>query len=393
MSFLRKKIEAKIIWIIDIGTYKIRVAITKYKNKDLDLLWYGEKRSFIIGYSNINESMTTKQICEHIWDGIQKAEINANTKIEEIIINIPFQELFFEFSKVNYIRKNTKTPINKEELNQIIENLKEISLRKAFQNIQKNNSYPKEQLKLIISNISNILLDKKENTKLCWQNPREINISILNIFIPVDKYKFIKSIWNILEKKVVRIIPSEYSIAKLDYNQKDVIILDIGSSHTSIIVKIQNNIIWVKKISVGINDLIKEIQKSYNKTKIDIINSIDEWIYLKEKKEFLEIFKDILIISLEEILWDTLCPHNFFMLWGGSNKFIKKFLEELDLNQTNLKIIQKIWFITPNIEYLSDVNSSKSNLNIYSMMKCALEFIKREKNPIEDSLKEAMWTY
>jgi hypothetical protein len=27
------------------------------------------------------------------------------------------------------------------------------------------------------------------------------------------------------------------------------------------------------------------------------------------------------------------------------------------------------------------------------MMKCALEFIKREKDPVEDSLKEIMWEY
>jgi hypothetical protein len=27
------------------------------------------------------------------------------------------------------------------------------------------------------------------------------------------------------------------------------------------------------------------------------------------------------------------------------------------------------------------------------MMKCALEFIKREKDPVEDSLKEVMWDF
>jgi len=393
MAFTTKKIKSKTVGIIDIWTYKIRVAITKYKNKDLELIGYWEKRSFITEYNSVSDALDTKQTYEHISDAIKKAETDAQTKITEVIINIPFQELFFEFSKVNYIRKDGEKTINAPELDKIITEVKEISLRKAFHNIKATNSYSKEQLKLIISNINTILLDKVENRKLIWESPKEVKISILNIFIPEDKYDFIKSLWNILEKKIIKIIPSEYSISKLDYSEKDVVIIDLWSSHTSVIVKLDNNIVWVKKIAVWINDLIKEIQKNYSKTKIDIINSIDEGIYLKEKRSFLEIFKDVLTISLEEILWNTVCPHNFFLLWWGSNRFIKQFLQEIDFNKENLKMVKKISFLTPNIEYLSDIDSSKSNLNIYSMMKCALEFIKREKDPVEDSLREIMWEF
>jgi hypothetical protein len=78
------------------------------------------------------------------------------------------------------------------------------------------------------------------------------------------------------------------------------------------------------------------------------------------------------------------------MTGGGSNKFVKKFLQESDFNKESLKMVKPISFVSPNIEYLSDIDSSKSNLNIYSMMEGALEFIKREKDPIEDGLKEVM---
>jgi len=386
MNFTTKKIESEIIGIIDIWTYKTRVAITKYKNKDLELIWYWEKRSLITNYNFSN----IKKICDNILDWIKKAEINWNRKIEKIILNIPFRELFFESSKINYIRKNHEKKIDKNELTSITKEIINISLKKAFKNIKENNSYSKEQLKLIISNINNILLDKTKNKKLLWKNPKEINISILNVFIPENKYEFIKSIWNILDKKIIKIIPSEYSISKLDYQEKDIVIIDLWSSHTSVIIKLNNEIVWVKKIAMWMNDLIKDIQKNYNKTKIDIIKSIDEWIFLKEKKDFLKNFKDILIITLEEILWKNICPNYFFMLWWWSNKFIKDFLQKSNFNENNLKILKKISFIKPNIEYLGDINSSKSNLNIYSMMRCAVDFIKREKDPVEDSLKIAM---
>jgi cell division ATPase FtsA len=114
----------------------------------------------------VSDALDTKQTYEHISDAIKKAETDAQTKITEVIINIPFQELFFEFSKVNYIRKDGEKTINAPELDKIITEVKEISLRKAFHNIKATNSYSKEQLKLIISNINTILLDKVENRKL-----------------------------------------------------------------------------------------------------------------------------------------------------------------------------------------------------------------------------------
>jgi anaerobic ribonucleoside-triphosphate reductase len=48
--------------------------------------------------------------------------------------------------------------------------------------------------------------------------------------------------------------------------------------------------------------LIKKIRENYKFTRIQIINKIDEDIFLKEKDEFLEIFKDIIAITLEDIL-------------------------------------------------------------------------------------------
>ena len=61
MAFTTKKIKSKTVGIIDIWTYKIRVAITKYKNKDLELIGYWEKRSFINEYNSVSDALDTKQ--------------------------------------------------------------------------------------------------------------------------------------------------------------------------------------------------------------------------------------------------------------------------------------------------------------------------------------------
>jgi hypothetical protein len=50
------------------------------------------------------------------------------------------------------------------------------------------------------------------------------------------------------------------------------------------------------------NDLIKKIRESYKFTRAEIIKKIDEDVFLTEKSKFLEIFKDIIAITLEDIL-------------------------------------------------------------------------------------------
>ena len=111
MNFTKKKIKPEIIWIIDIWTYKSRTAITKYHNKELELIWYWEKRQDFL--NNYKENLSW--IIKNIEDSIVKAEKNWNIKIKNIVLNIPFEEVFFEVTKINYIRKDTSKKIDDEE--------------------------------------------------------------------------------------------------------------------------------------------------------------------------------------------------------------------------------------------------------------------------------------
>ncbi len=389
MPFTQKKIAPKIIWIIDIWSYKIRVWICKIFNNELNLIWYWEKRQNTDDIV-MHEFVNLEWICENINAAIDKAENDSGTKIHDIIINIPFEEIFFETSKINHIRSNPKVEITKQELTQIMEDVETQALKKHYKHIRSTSGYTKKDIRLIIWGISEIKIDKEKSKKLLKLSPKEINISLLNIFIPEAKYETIQTIWRVLGKNIKKIIPTEFAITKLFKKKQDVVVIDLWSTQTSIIVKKDNKIVWVKKYAFGIDSLIKKIRQNYNRTKIEIIKTIDQNIYELEKKEFLEIFENILVISLEEILWETLCPSDFFMIGWWSNKFLRDYLTHTNLNQYNLKVAKDISFITPTIEYFDNIDSSKSNLNIYAMMMSTLSFIKKEKDPIEESLKNAL---
>lgn len=397
MNFIKQEIKPKIIWIIDIWTYKIRVWICKIINRDVELIWYWEKRQeedFIV----MQEIQNLKWVAENISIAIKKAEKDWNIKVDDVIINIPTTSLFFEFAQINHLRENLLKNIDEKELYEIMTIIESLALKKHYRSINETSWYKKNDLKLLLSNISKITIDKEETKVLIWTNPKEINISFLNIFLAESKYETISYIKKAIWKNIINVIPSEFAITWLFKDIKDIVIIDIWNSHTSIIVKNEDNIIWAKKLAFWINDLIKQIRKNYNIPKNGIIRTIDLDNFLPEKASFLQIFKDILTITLEEILWKKICPNNFFMIWWWANKFIKKFLKETDLNTWELKIIWKVSYINPNIDFLQDnikdnddwIDNAKSNVNIYAMIKTTLDFIKKDKNKIEKILKQVI---
>jgi len=56
------------------------------------------------------------------------------------------------------------------------------------------------------------LLDNLESKKIIGKNPKEINISLLNIFIPESKYEIIRYLSKSIGKNIINIIPSEFAI-------------------------------------------------------------------------------------------------------------------------------------------------------------------------------------
>lgn len=395
MTFNRKEIEAKYIWIIDIWTYKTRVWICKILNRNVELIWYWEKRQDMNDI-DLLEIINLENVCINIWQAINKAEIDAKMKVSDFIINVISPNLFFESSKINFVRENDNI-IDEKEAYDILKDLENQAFRNHYKRIKNSTWYNKSDLKLIISDVLNLTIDDDINAKnIVWTNPKSINLSILNIFITENKFELKNYIWKALKKNITNIIPTEFALLSLFHDKKDVIIIDLWNSHTSIIVKKDNFVLWAKKLSFWINDLIKRIRQNYNLTKIDIINKIEEDNFQLEKIEFLEIFKDVLAISLEDILKNEICPESFFMVWWWANKFIKNYLEETNFNSYNLKMTKSIKFIAPKIDFIDDkitenpewIDSVKSNINIYAMIKTTLDFIKKDKNKIERTLKE-----
>lgn len=391
MSFIKKLIPSKKALIIDVGTYKIKATLCEYKNNEVYLLWYAEKRqdnTHIIG----SEIASIEWVGESIEVAIAKLLKGHNIDPHDMIINIPTSSIISSKKDISYIRTKPDENITLEELDYIIAKAERESLAEAKVEIKNKTGYSEIDMKLITSSIVSMNIDNFKVSNPIWFTGKEINISILNIFIPASRYNILTTIGNYLGKNILSIIPLEFSMQKIlgntDFAYDDVVFVDIGNTKSSLIVQKGWVIEGFDKIDIGISDLVKSIKEKTGETNIEIINKLQkDSEYVEEKKEFLSVWEEWFILTLKEILKTNLVPYKIFLSGWWDNNFVREHIKNIDLNKYSLHSLKPFAFITIDLE--KDLNIigdkkcfDKTSYGIISMMIASREVINYKNNPV-----------
>lgn len=397
MSFTQKHIPAKTLCIIDIGSYKLRACAAKFKNKEIEILAYSEKRQDISFFAN-NECLNLPGLCENVASLIKIIERKLDMRFDDIVINYPFWELFVGSKQINYKRKHAHKKIDSNELIDILSSVEKLCLNHLASSIDKFYGLSQKDVQILLSRVNSISLDGKKHDKIIGQEWENMKISLLNAFIPSLKHKLITQIGSVLGKNIYRILPSEYCISKI-FPQKDIIIADLWATQTTLTLKINSDIVWISKLSIWINDLVSKISKKTKERKAEIIRKLSQDdCYIEEKEDFLSIWWESIWISLSELLSWKVCPKKMYLWGGGSNNdFIKNFVKQHDFRKYDIKMVKDIQLIN---EDLAEVFSSMKNLKIDDIKKIPLDIytllhetntiISREKDIISTCLKQAI---
>jgi len=387
MSFHTKQIQSQKLAIIDIGSYKIRVAICTIKNGDIQLIWYAEKRQDN-RHTKSWEIIDLEWVCEDISIAVQKAQEDADMTVEHIIIGTPFSETYFSAKKINYIRSFPERDIDTKELQEIVSTVQNKAIKTFMRDIEKSVAYKRSDLGLISSQISKIKMDSHVISELTWKKWSNVTLFLSNIFIPKHKSEVLKYIANYLDKEIIKIIPTEFALAHLFEQDSDIVIVDIWNAHTSLIVKKAGNVLGIQKISIGMNDLIKNIASKSDHTNNYIIENIDSAQFIDMQQEFLAVFMSAISLTLEEILGTKVCPHKIFLLWGWANQFLIDAFSEDNLRAHNIKIANNVEIIETKETYFGQMYS-KSKASIISMMIASKDIFADRNKPLAQALKQA----
>jgi len=397
-SFKVNKInQNQIITLVNVWSYKVRVAICSFSFSGVKILGYGEKRQSRLDIVN-NEINNLSGLCETIKEAILKAELKAWEKSKKIVINPFFTNTFYYSKTISYKNSDYNKELWNKDIFKIISNIEEISMSSVSREIENKYWLEKDELNLILTNISSISIDWKKIHSLYRQSWEDIKVKILNTFIPKVNYEIIKNISDYLEKDIFKIIPEEYAIIKLWNKIKSEVFIDIWNSSTSISIKNNDDsLLWALRLDIWIWDLVKDISKNDNRWRSEIIKKLDrDDLFKEEKKNFLIYFSDILIEWLKEILWWNICPEDFILVWGWANNlFIKEYLSQVDFNKMWVKMIWKINFVSASIDEIRKITAVEdilkvSNINIIAQIITTKNIISCENDIMEKALQQSI---
>jgi len=385
--FETKKINRdKIITIVNVWSYKVRAIICSFSSDWIKIVWYWEKRQSRLDVVN-NEINNIHGVSDTIKDAILKAELDNWYSSEEIIINPFFCNTFFYSKNIFHKQKNNSESINHQRLYEIISKVQKIWLNSIRSEMDKNYWLNKDELHLILWNILDISIDWKKEKTLFNKKGEDVNIKILNSFILESDFEIINDIWNYIWKKIIKIIPEEYSVTKIWNENKDIVILNIWNSIVNLSFKTKEWFLLNSiKLNIWIWDLIKDIKKTSNKSRWEIIKKLDrDDLFKDEKREFLSHFTDILTTGLKEILNWNICPESFILIWWwANNSFIKEYISSVDFWSYWLKTIKNIDFLEVSIDNLKKIEWVESILNISNVdlisQVLSTEFILKSEN-------------
>jgi len=318
-------------------------------------------------------------------------------KFKDIIINYPFWELFLGSKTIHHKRKNQHKDISLDELESILASTEKLCLDTLSQECERLYGMGADSMQIILSRVNKLSIDWNTYKKTIGRQGSQIQISLVNAFIPSHKYNLISQIWNVLWKNIYRILPSEYCITKI-FPDKNLLIINIGATQTSVSVKRDWILLWISKTPIWINDLVNKISKSSHLTKAQIIRNLSCWEFEQEKTSFMKIWWDALWMSLWELLWNKTCPKKVYLWWGGANNvFIREYIEDFDFLSYWVRSLWKVEFVT---EEVSPIIAKIKNININDIQNIPLEIyvlleeihniILQEWDVISSSLKKAI---
>ena len=252
----------KIYSALDIGSSFIKLVVGEFFNNKLNILCAvkGETK----GFRN-NQITDSNKLIASINDVLNEASNILNFKITKLIVNIPTDYNDFKIAE-------SKIPINNEE-----EIVTTQDIVKVLQNTSNNELKETEELLATLPIVFQV--DDEETSYPL--NKKGKNLFLKSVLVITDK-KRVYDLAKVLEKCEVQIIDitttglvDYYNFKNKNFNNKNVIIVNIGATTTNISVFSKG--IYINNICLdnGSFDIDKEIAAKYNLRK-------KEATYLKE---------------------------------------------------------------------------------------------------------------
>lgn len=294
---------------VDLGSYRVRTGIFEIDNGEVQLRGQStirqNRKNFLDG------TITDLQwVAKTIERSIIEASVKVDILPEDIILSFSPEVTIFDTITTQYIRSERDAPITMEEIDAMIKKVEHESLERAKDRSRKQYGIIHDDIKLVSSTLTSIMIDSKRVTNPIGFTGGAIRIKVLNVFAPASEFNIVRSILSSLGKRTISVVPTPLLFPKIversDYAYENNGYLDIGHMHTTILIESQNEIQTFETFPFGTKMLLENLTQNYpEKTYLEIENILCQWEWdAKDDTVIRDFFEYVSDIILSVMTWE-----------------------------------------------------------------------------------------
>lgn len=380
---------------VDIWSHRVRTGI--YGIDQWDIVFFS---SSSIRQSRKNISWDSVMDMRWVTETIERSYIQAAQKYDnipdDIILSFSSSGFIVDSVTVQYVRSKEDSVITMQEVDQMIKKIEAESFIRAREKCKQQFGIAHDDIRLVSSTVVNIIIDEKTVTNPIGFPGKNIRLSIVNIFAPASEFNIIRSIISSLGKQPISLIPTPLIFPKLietsQYSEDSACILDIGHSHTTVLLTENNKIISFETFPIGTEMLVDLVTESHpDFSLIQIENLLCEGNHdisiEKEVNQFLEYLLDVISWFLQTQKVKSRQKHIF--CYGG-------FFENINFFHTFSGLFEEVYGKTIQKHRLIDVIEAPENndrMLTYWLALIAQELLLVKKDPIVRILRYVLYNY
>lgn len=382
---------------MDIGSYRVRAGVFEVENWDLKEISYSCVRQNRKNFSH-GSIIDMRWVAKTIEQAILQASQDIPNIPDDIIISFSSSNFLFDSATTKYVRIDPTSTLTMQELDIMIKNVESASYNRAKEKFKLRSGMISDDLRLISSTITSITIDGKKISNPVGFSGWKVILTVLNVFAPASEFNILRSIVSSLGKKAISLIPTPLLFPKIvektEYINEKNCYIDIGYSHTTVMITVDNEIKSFETFSVGsrmLMELIRDVTK--NASLLGIENIICSKKEIKSSKyepilqEFFEYIMDIIWGFLEDE-WINMKFSNLFLHWAifknpAIFKWFSDFFESYSLYSLNKK----------NISNLVPLEKQHDEAVTYALGLTASELLLVKKDPLIRILRYVLYNY
>lgn len=382
---------------IDIGTYRVRTGVYSTDNFELSELGYSSVRQNRKNFS-FGLIANMRGVAETIEQSILQATQKLDVIPEDVVISFSSSDFFFDSVTTQYVRLDPTSTLTMQELDTMIKRIEANSYSRTKEKIKKNAWIIVDDLRLISSTITNISIDGKKITNPVWSSGWKVLLTVLNVFAPASEFNVLRSIVASLWRKAISIIPTPLLFPKIveqtSFVNEPACYVDIGYSHTTILITENNEIKTFETFNVWARMLMEMIKESYKSASLLGIENIlcseqniSDERYVSILEDFFTYVWDMIMAFLEEEGLKIRLNHLFLHGNIFENKFIaEKFSQHFD-NLYGYHIEKH------HLKTLIPKENAHQEVITYALALTATELLLVKKDPLIRILRYVLYNY